>query len=89
MAGSLTVILKKLLITDTKKYDNAMRPSIKTHIAILLVISGVVMCYISFYTEPIGEIAPSVLGYFGECLIWAGSVFGIVEYVKFKLNRFN
>lgn len=64
-----------------------MKLTIKTHIAILLVISGVVMCYLSFYTPPIGEIAPSVLGYFGECLIWAGSVFGIVEYVNFKTNQ--
>lgn len=66
-----------------------MKLTIKTHIAILLVISGVVMCYLSFYTPPIGEIAPSVLGYFGECLIWAGSVFGIVEYVNFKTTQHN
>ena len=66
-----------------------MRTGLKSHIAILLVISGVVMCFLSFYTDPVGEISPSVLGYFGECLIWAGSVFGIVEYVKFKTNRFN
>ena len=64
-----------------------MKLTIKTHIAILLVISGVVMCYLSFYKPPIGEIAPSVLGYFGECLIWAGSVFGIVEYVNFKTTQ--
>ena len=56
----------------------------KTYIAIMLVVSGVVMCFLSFYTPPVGEIAPSVLGYFGETLIWAGSVFGLIEYVNLK-----
>lgn len=59
----------------------------KTALAVLLVISGIVMCYLSFYTEPLGEVSGSVLGYFGECLVWAGSVFGIVEYVDFKLKK--
>lgn len=58
----------------------------KNTLAILLVVSGVVMCYLSFYTEPVGEVSGSVLGYFGECLVWAGSVFGIVEYVNFKVD---
>lgn len=58
----------------------------KTALAVLLVVSGVVMCYLSFYTEPIGEVSNSVLGYFGECLVWAGSVFGIVEYVNYKVD---
>ena len=58
----------------------------KTALAVLLVVSGVVMCYLSFYTEPIGEVSNSVLGYFGECLVWAGSVFGIVEYIDYKVD---
>lgn len=58
----------------------------KTILAVLLVISGQVMCFLSFYTEPVGEVSGSVLGYFGECLVWAGSVFGILEYVNFKLD---
>lgn len=58
----------------------------KTALAIILVISGVVLCYLSFYTPPVGEVAGSVLGYFGECLVWAGSVFGIVEYVNYKID---
>lgn len=63
------------------------RIEVKQALAVLLIFSGIVMCYLSFYTEPLGEISGSVLGYFGECLIWAGSVFGLVEYVDFKTNR--
>lgn len=56
-------------------------------LASLLVLSGVVLSYISFYTPPVGEVDGSVLGYFGECLIWAGSMFGMKEYVNYKLNN--
>lgn len=58
----------------------------KTALAVLLVISGIVMCFLSFYTDPVGEVSGSVLGYLGECLVWAGSVFGIVEYVNYKID---
>lgn len=58
----------------------------KTALAVMLVVSGVVMCFLSFYTDPVGEVSGSVLGYFGECLVWAGSVFGIVEYVNYKID---
>lgn len=63
------------------------RIEMKTAMAVLLIVSGVVMCYLSFYTDPVGEISGSVLGYFGECLIWAGSVFGLVEYIDFKTKK--
>ena len=58
----------------------------KTALAVMLVVSGIVMCFLSFYTDPVGEVSGSVLGYFGECLVWAGSVFGIVEYVNYKID---
>lgn len=59
----------------------------KTALAVLLVLSGILLCYLSFYTPPVGEVSGSVLGYFGECLVWAGSVFGIVEYVNYKIEN--
>ena len=52
-----------------------------------LVISGVVMSYLSFFTPPVGEVSDSVLGYLGECLIWAGSMFGMTEYVNYKIRK--
>ena len=59
----------------------------KDILAALLVVSGVVMSFLSFYTPPVGEVADSVLGYLGECLIWAGSMFGMTEYVKYKIRK--
>ena len=52
-----------------------------------LLLSGVLLSYIGFYTEPRGEISNSVQWYFGECLIWAGSVFGITSYVDWKTTN--
>lgn len=59
----------------------------KYALAIFLVLSGVVMSYISFFTPPVGEVSDSVLGYLGECLIWAGSMFGMTEYVNYKTRK--
>lgn len=56
-------------------------------LATSLVISGVVMSYLSFFTPPVGEVSDSVLGYLGECLIWAGSMFGMTEYVNYKIRK--
>ena len=33
------------------------------------------------FTEPVGEISDSVLWYFAQPLIYAGSVFGLIAYV--------
>jgi len=32
-------------------------------------------------------VSDSVLGYLGECLIWAGSMFGMTEYVNYKIRK--
>ena len=46
----------------------------------LLVIAG-------FIVPPTGEVHDSVLWFFGECLIYAGSIFGISIYVAGKINK--
>lgn len=55
--------------------------------AVLLVVSGIIMCFCGFFAEPIGEIDETVLAYLGECLIWAGSMFGMTEYVRHQINK--
>ena len=57
--------------------------------AVGLLASGVLLSFIAFFTSPDGEISSSVLWYFGECLIWAGSVFGITSYIDFRLKKFS
>lgn len=55
--------------------------------AVLLVLSGIVMCFCGFFAEPVGEIHETALAYLGECLIWAGSMFGMTEYVRHQINK--
>lgn len=55
--------------------------------AIGLLCSGVLLSFLGFYEEPVGEISQSVQWYFGECLIWAGSLFGMTTYVDWRIKR--
>ena len=45
--------------------------------------------FIGFFTEPVGEISDSVLWYFAQTLIYAGSVFGLKAYVDKMLSSGN
>ena len=51
--------------------------------AITGLVSGIVMCFLSFFLNQY-EISGSVLGYLGEWIIFASSVFGFSLYVKTK-----
>lgn len=55
--------------------------------AMLLLVSGVVLSFIGFFTEPKGEISDSVLWYFAQTLIYAGSVMGIKSYVDYRMKK--
>lgn len=56
-------------------------------IAIVLVVSGIVLSFISFFLSQDHVIAESVLWYFAQTLLYAGSVFGFKNYVDYKLDR--
>lgn len=55
--------------------------------AIGLLSTGVVMSFLGFFAEPVGEISSSVLWYFSQTLIYAGSVFGVSVYIKSKFKE--
>lgn len=55
--------------------------------AVFLLVSGVLLCYLSFFTCPIGVVSDSVLWYLGQCLMFAGSVFGITSYVNYQIEK--
>ena len=55
--------------------------------AAILLVSGIILCYLSFYRTPAGTITASVLQYFAECLIWAASVFGMTAYVDVRIRK--
>lgn len=54
--------------------------------AIALLTSGVVMSFLGFFADPVGEISDSVLWYFAQTLIYCGSIFGVGAYIDVKLK---
>ncbi len=61
--------------------------SAKNFSALFLLTSGVALAFLSFFTSESGEISDSVLWYFAQCLIYAGSVFGVTAYIDARLKK--
>ena len=55
--------------------------------ACVMLLSGVVMCFLSFALAKNHEVADSVLWYLGQCIVYASSVFGIGSYVDYKIDK--
>lgn len=54
--------------------------------AILMVLSGVVLAFLSFFLNNY-EIADGVLWYIAQALTYAGAIFGVSIYFKTKLGE--
>ena len=61
-----------------------MKPSTKETIqhcsAVAMLLGGFALAVAGFIVPPTGQIHESVLGIFAECLIYAGSIFGVTIY---------
>jgi len=49
--------------------------------------SGVGLSVAGFITPPLGEISDSVLWYFAQCLLYAGTALGFDVMIERKLNK--
>lgn len=54
--------------------------------AIGMLVAGVALSVAGFCVPPVGEISDSVLWFFAQCLIYAGSIFGVSIYVQSKFS---
>lgn len=52
-----------------------------------MLVFGCTLTAIGFFMEPAGEVSSSVMWVLGQCLIYAGSVFGLKNYVDVKLGN--
>lgn len=55
--------------------------------AVGMLVAGVGLSAAGFFVEPVGVIHDSVLWFFAQCLIYAGSIFGVSIYVTSKVNK--
>lgn len=65
------------------------RTALQVYSAIGMLIAGVSLSVAGFIVPPVGEISDSVLWFFAQCLIYAGSIFGVSLYVNSKFNELN
>ena len=63
-----------------------MTKNTKDTVAVMSAVSmlafGALLCIVGFFVNPIGIIDNSVLWVLGQCLMYAGGIFGISMYVK-------
>ena len=60
------------------------RTDIEIYSAIAMLVAGVSLATAGFIVPPTGEISDSVLLLFAQCLIYAGSIFGVSIYIHTK-----
>jgi hypothetical protein len=65
------------------------KESFKSISAAFMLVMGVTLCFCAFWTAPVGEIHDSVLWYFAQCLIYAGSAVGIDLIIDERIRKMN
>lgn len=63
------------------------RTKYQVYSALGMLLAGVSLSVAGFLVPPVGEISDSVLWFFAQCLIYAGSIFGVSIYVQSKFTE--
>lgn len=63
------------------------RTKYQVYSALSMLLAGVALSVAGFIVPPVGEISDSVLWFFAQCLIYAGSIFGVSIYVQSKFTE--
>lgn len=62
------------------------RTDFQVYSALGMLVAGVGLSVAGFCVPPVGEISDSVLWFFAQCLLYAGSIFGVGIYVQSKFS---
>ena len=73
------------LLKHKQKMKQETKENIQIATAIGMLMAGTALSVAGFIVPPAGEIHPSVLWFFAQCLLYAGSIFGIGLYINGKL----
>lgn len=63
------------------------KEDIQVWTAVGMLIAGVSLAVAGFLVEPLGTIHDSVLWFFAQCLVYAGSIFGVYIYVNGRVHN--
>jgi hypothetical protein len=64
-----------------------MKGKIRTWSAVGMLFAGVGLSVAGFCVSPVGDISDSVLWYFAQCLIYAGTALGIDIAIDYKIDK--
>lgn len=67
------------------KLNEEEKDAIEYIVAVAMIVFGMVLCMFAFFTPPVGEIHPTVLGVLGQILIFVGAIF----HLNIKLKNQN
>ena len=63
------------------------RTRYQVYSALAMLLAGVALSVAGVLVPPVGEISDSGLWFFAQCLIYAGSIFGVSIYVQSKFTE--
>lgn len=55
--------------------------------AIVVITSGIVLAYVSYFTSQMRDVTDNVLWYFAQTLMYAGSIFGVAIAIDAKFEN--
>lgn len=55
--------------------------------AIVVLTSGIVLAYVSYFTSQMRDVTDNVLWYFAQTLMYAGSIFGVAIAIDAKIEN--
>ncbi|MBQ7510560.1 MAG: hypothetical protein IJT53_06630 [Prevotella sp.] len=61
--------------------------SVRCWTAVGMLVAGVALSVAGFIVEPAGEISDSVLWFFAQCLLYAGTALGVDVVIDAKLKK--
>lgn len=76
-----------ICLQNSKKMKKETKEDVQVGTAVGMLVAGVSLSVAGFIVEPSGQIHDSVLWFFAQCLMYAGSIFGIGVYVTTKFNH--
>ena len=70
------------------KWTNDNKEKIQYILAVASIVFGLGLTCAGFIVEPTGEVDGTVLGVLGECIGFAGAIFGITLHYNNELDKF-
>ena len=72
-------------------FPQTMTPETKETIqymsAVCMLVFGALMCAAGLLIPPMGEVHTSILAILGQCVLFAGAVFGLKAYIDTAISR--